>query len=182
MKKIILFAAILFAGVSVVKAEGPKSEGQTKLTVTLKTIQSISVNEADVSIVYSTTDHYLNGNNSGVFTKHLSVYSTGGFDVKVNYDLKNATDSYSEKGSDYAAGTAQALFESIQAVVVDGEKDQASVTLTTTGQSLITSTTGGTNLNYGVRYDGAGTSKYMDYTRAQDRVFTANVIYTITPN
>lgn len=181
MKKLFLFAAILFAGVSVVKADEPQSSDQTKLTVTLNTIQSISVGQDDVSIEYSTIEHYAKGNSSIVYSDHLNVYSTGGFDVKVKYDLDGVTsDSYTATTDGTYEGTAKSLFESIKAVVVDGTAEKG-VNLTTGGLSLITSDTGGTDLKYNVRYDGAG-GEYMNYTRANARTFVANVTYSIIPN
>ena len=125
--------------------------------------------------------HYAKGNSSIVYPDHLNVYSTGGFDVKVKYALDGLTsDSYTATGNGDYEGTATTLFESIKAMVINGDKENG-VKLTTGGESLISSTKGGTDLKYNVRYDGAG-GEYMNYTRATARTFVANVTYTITPN
>ena len=198
MKKVILFAAILFAGVSVVNAqdqkvklktvtadhnsvtEGVKKTASTDLTVVLNTIQSISVNTSGVTLEYTTVDDYTQGVRSGVIADHLEVNSTGAYDVKVSYATE--TDSYSES-TGYSAAD---MFESIE-VAVERADAPTGVTVDTKKlateptESIITSTIGEFGAKFGVDYRGA-----IDYInsikKGETRTYTAQVTYTITPN
>ena len=146
MKKVILFAAILFAGVSVVKAETvtTSDKGSAKLTINLNAIQSITVS-GDVVIDYTSADDYANGKESTQFTT-LNVVSAGGFAIRVQAkDLNNGT---STMAADKIKVTAEA-------VVGDAanESFDANGTLVESAakKALIASTKGGVNKKYTVK-------------------------------
>ena len=186
MKKLILFAAILFAGVSIVKADGSQhitsnssNEASTKLTVTLNSVQSILVRESNVNLAYSTIEHYKNGVSSP-HVDHLNVYSTGGYKVSVKYE--NASDSYESEGVDGLDGGKASLFESVKVVVFDGTTDGVKKRLSTTEQNIIESDEGTLNKDYSIRYDGDLGNNYAQYIKGgAQRVYTADVTYTIAP-
>src|SRR5690554_7051473 len=83
-----------FLNIIEIKAEEPKS-ATVKLNIVLNPIQTIIVNtQQDVDLVYKTIDNY----GEGVLTTikdHLKIFSTGGFEVKVESDgdLRNGDGS-----------------------------------------------------------------------------------------
>src|SRR5690554_6089287 len=86
-KNILVLAALIFS--SILNVNGLFAQTTTDdvtLNIVLKPIQSIVVNPATdhktVDLVYSTMDNYKNGVQA-VKEKHLTVFSTGGFQVKV---------------------------------------------------------------------------------------------------
>ena len=200
MKKLILFAAILFAGVSVVNAQqkvqagaivttdthlylengdtpsGNESTADTELKVTLSAIQSISLNTANIHLKYQSVDDYEKGLSTGPVADHIKVYSTGGFIVNVKYDASTADDTYSEE-------TPDIMFSTIKLDVTDNNGKGLDVTdhdLTSSDTPLITSTAGGFAYTYSVDYKGLGGKAYLDFIKGgEERVFTADVIYTI---
>ena len=191
MKKLILFAAILFAGVSVVNAQNKtthtpvrtghlkKSEvineghssDKTNLMVTLNAIQSISVNTEEIHLEYKTVSDYQEGVQTDFITGHLSVYSTGGYDIGVKYDNPITDNSVGN------SKTAADLFESIQV----GVESKGYKALKRSSENIISSDNGGMNVRYNVNYRGLGTDKYIDYVQNnKTRVLSADVIYEIT--
>lgn len=201
MKKLILFAAILFAGVSVVNAQQVEKEGnyttiphkdvsdvegdtensaQTSLKVTLNSVQSISVNTSEVHLEYKTIEDYQLGVKTPLISEHLNVYSTGGYEVSVYYD--NASGN---TGSSDNALTTEALFETIKVKVTGGA--EVSLKNSENKQVVASSNTGAYNKMYPVEYIGSGIENndgmgYMNnIAEGVQKVYTANVIYTIDP-
>ena len=187
MKKLILFAAILFAGVSVVNAQTkgtytPKShvtvtdavtnkDAKTNLMVTLNSILSISVNTESIHLEYKTVSDYENGVQTDFIANHLNVYSTGGYDVSVRYDNPMLDNSVGN------TKTATDMFNSIQV----GVQGKGYTALDRQAKSIITSEKGGMNVMYNVNYKGQGTEKYRDFIQnGKTRVLSADVIYEIT--
>ena len=192
MKKLILFAAILFAGMSFANAQsqnvkreiaetphktitkGVSTTSSTKLHVTLNPILSISVNTSDINLQYTTVEDYQKGVRTGFIGNHLNVYSTGGFDVAVKYENPSSEDG--------PMGETNDLFKSIQLVTVDKDAAQQSAKfLTRNDQSIIKSNIGAMNLMYNIDYRGKGIEEYVNYIKkGEKRIFTAEVVYTIT--
>jgi capsular polysaccharide biosynthesis protein len=87
MKKIILILSIIFVAVSTTVAQTPVTPTATvNLNVKLNAIQSITASASIVDLEYKTIEDY----NTGVKSPqvdHLTVYSTGGFVVKVASDI-----------------------------------------------------------------------------------------------
>ena len=92
MKKVILFAAVLFSSISImnVQAADPKS-GVATLTLNLNPFQSIYIaNDAgstfskDVHINYTSETDYIGGVSSELLNDYIKVVAAGGYEVSVN--------------------------------------------------------------------------------------------------
>ena len=169
-------------GVSALYSAEPTNSATTTLNIKLNPIQTITVNpDADhkkVELIYTTEDDYNEGVTE-VRTKHLKVFSTGGFQVKVESGefLSNGTTNI--KASDITVLATPS-------VVGKGENTTASaVSLGTTKKTLITSGIGGRNLEYDITYDNTGIEEdaYINLYKANvDNTFTTTVTYTIAAN
>lgn len=184
MKKIILFAAILFAGVSVVKAEGGViGEGDVKVTLTLQPFQSIVIGGTgddgsstgnNVNLVYKDATDYSEGVTT-TMKEHLSVVAAGRYAVKVK--AKTGVFNQSSGGATYDVSnitlTAKANTE--------GAKAGSSIDLSTTEATLIASDTGtGTGVTYDVAYKGAGDNQYVEMLKDNaETIYTTEITYTI---
>ena len=177
MKKVILFAAILFAGVSVVKAEGPVNTGKVNLTVHLSPVQHIEVS-GDANIYYESAGDYASGKKSNESTL-LEVTSSGGYSVSVTADDLTL------------AGATSIGAETISLLVKKGEEDvvtEADNKNIKSAEKFITSTTGGSKVAYNVQYKGTGLDKYYknynSLTNAESSIqkYSTKVVYTITTN
>ena len=204
MKKVILFAAILFAGASVVNAQAVQKNGNvatatqneftattgavatdktssTLLTVELNAIQAISINTSNVTLVYSTIEDYEKGVSNSI-DNHLNVYSTGGYAVGVHYETPKATGDFSNKSL-----ALESFFNSISVGISDDSFDKTTMlVIDKSTEPAITSETGAINKKYKVVYTGAGESfdgtlkGYMDYIKGEGpQTLTATVVYTI---
>ena len=178
MKKIILFAAILFSAVSVAKVQAQAIKtGDAQLTLNLKAVQSIKVT-GNVVINYETADDYLNGKGSTDVTT-VTVVSAGGFVVRVEAeDLKGGG------AKDIAASSIKVT----AAVGSNGDNTTFDATGTlvkgATKTPLISATKGGVNKVYTVSYKGADANKYMEnFNNAGEgatQKYTTTVTYTIS--
>lgn len=189
MKKLILFAAILFAGISTMQAQNQivrtdiqreahtvvkkgieNSSDETNLTVTLNPILSVSVNTTNINLEYTNINHYQEGVRTDFIKKHLNVYSTGGFDVTVRY--QDPKSSYGEDAD------ASSLFNTIQIVNENGMYTN----LSTEAQQIASASYGGFDIAYNIDYRGKGGLAYRDYIQeGKSRTFDATVVYEITP-
>ena len=80
MKKSILVAvAVMVAGIFTVNAQS--KTGEVTVNINLKKFQTLTINENVVDIDFDTEDHYTNGASSKVVNDHLTVSSTGAFQV-----------------------------------------------------------------------------------------------------
>ena len=174
MKKLILFAAILFSAFSVANAQSNK--GTATLTVNLSPVQSISVT-GDVVIEYTSAEDYSKGKGSTDVTT-LNVVSAGGFAISVQAD-------------DLTGGAEDIPASSIAVTAIAGDNGSGSYTpnvtlgkvATGTKAPLITSTEGGVNKQYKVSYKGTGANKYMkNYNAGGTQSYTTTVTYTIAAN
>ena len=181
MKKIILFAAILFSSISImsVQAEDAKT-GEANLTLNLKAVQHINVS-GDVVINYESAADYQGGVTSKNVTT-LTVTSAGGFAVRVEADdLKLGT-----TGKTIAASTIKVSAKAVSAN--DNDTFDPSATLArgtgTTKTALISSTIGGASKVYDVSYTGADTNEYLESYNSADEEGTQSyktvVTYTIS--
>lgn len=180
MKKFILFAAILFAGVSVVKAQTAITD-QATLNVKLNPLLSITVNNASktVNLEYATDANYKDGVGADqVNQDHLSVTSTGGFLIKVEAaDLTATSGTKSMPASSILikaeAGTANPL---------TGAVPVSERSLSNSAVNLIESNFGGTNKTFNVTFTGAKDDLYADnyIVGGVATTYTTTVLYTIT--
>ena len=178
MKKVILFAAILFSSISIMSVQAQTTtsdEGQAKLTLNLSAVQSIKVG-GDVVIDYTTADDYKNGKGSTDVTT-LTVVSAGGYIITAQAeDLKDATNSTSPViESSTIEVTATGISGATGAGAGTLEQDAAKA-------ALITSTQGGVDLQYTVSYKGTGSNEYMKNYNGGGRNYTTTVLYTIAAN
>ena len=176
MKKVILFAAVLFSSISImnVQAQTEKS-GEATLTLNLSAVQSIVVG-GHVAIDYTTADDYANGKGSTDFTT-LTVVSAGGYAITAQAeDLKDATNTSSPViKSNTIAVTATGLSGATGAGAGTLEQSASKA-------ALITSKQGGVGLQYTVSYKGTGSNEYMKNYNGGGRQYKTTVLYTIATN
>lgn len=186
MKTKIALVSVLFIissvlGVNAVYSAGP-TEANVTLNIKLNPIQTITVNpDADhkkVELIYTTEDDY----NDGVIvvrTKHLKVFSTGGFQVKVKSGefLSNGIATSNIAASDVtvkATASGHTIVNSVSEPVALG-----------TEKPFITSTQGGRSLEYDVTYNnelGKNDAYINHYQLKGNNTFTTTVTYTIAAN
>ena len=178
MKKLILFAAILFAGVSVVKAEDPietKQNQSVLLTVNLSAVQHIDVS-GPIVIDYSSANDYANGKVSNSKTT-VKVTSSGSYAIRVTADEL--------KGPEGATAIdASTIAVSVEGLVGDFAKDDDDFRINAT-EPLISNKKGGSNVVYQVSYKGMGADKYYtNYNSLENaekgiQEYSTQVLYSI---
>ena len=197
MKKLILFAAILFASVSLVSAEGTGTtpgtvkEGNVNLTLNLHPFQSISIGgthdggtggtgstASHVVLNYVTAEDYKNGV-STTMNDHISVVAAGQYAVYAEAKEVNF------RGQTVEVGTSTIKLTAEQGTTQGSTATtSADVPLSQTAAKLISSTTGtGTGNTFNVKYTGAGDNAYVD--KLVDNGLTSyetTVTYTIAVN
>ncbi|WP_294201090.1 MULTISPECIES: hypothetical protein [Chryseobacterium] len=171
MKKFI-FAAFSLIGFATVNAQNTVT-----LNVRLKPIQTLVVNTAQktVNLDYNTKDDYANGVTS-TNADHLTIYSTGGFQVKV----KTAGAALLNGTKTIQANTIQ-VKASAGSDPVNGAQYSATAPLSATETTLVTSTAGGVDKKISVEYKGSGANAYLDnYVAGQNpAIYTTELTYTI---
>src|SRR5690554_35420 len=180
-KNILVLAALIFS--SILNVNGLFAQTTTDnvtLNIVLNPIQSIVVNPATdhktVDLVYSTMKDYNDGV-SKTKKKHLTVFSTGGFEVKVSSEEF----SPSEAGRKINASDVTVIATNVEGNNVDNTATSA-VPLGLTGGTLIASTEGGRDLEYNVTYNNelGNNDAYLNlYDKDKDNTFTTTVTYTI---
>ena len=172
MKKILLPTLVLAA----ISAKAQTSTDNVTLNVKLNPIQTLVVNSAQktVDLTYTTKADYSDGVESEQ-KDHLSVYSTGGFEIKakVGADLTNSATSKT-----IAANTINIT----AAKGTDGlEATYSNTTLSTSDAVIVSSTVGGVDKNINITYAGKGADAYINnYIAGQNpTVYTTTVTYTI---
>lgn len=179
MKKVILFAAILFAGFSVVNAESPTATDEATLNVRLYPIQTLVVNPAqkNINLDYITVANYNDGVSS-LQEDHLKIYSTGAFIVQV----ASATNDIVRAGGteSISASTLKVKAEVGSNNPLAGQT-MAEVGLSTTPTNLINSGTGGVDKNFNITYSGLDLNGYVNnyFNDENPTVYTTTVTYTI---
>ena len=170
MKKC-MFASVALLGFITIGAQN------VTLNVRLKPIQTLVVNNAQkiVNLVYVTKDDYANGVSS-LNADHLTIFSTGGFQVKV----KNANAILQSGSKNIKANTIQ-LKASAGTGPINGAQYAQGATLSASATTLVTSTIGAANKKISIEYKGAGANAYIDnYIAGQDpTVYTTELTYTI---
>ncbi|WP_294297198.1 hypothetical protein [uncultured Chryseobacterium sp.] len=175
MKKFI-FGAFSLVGFATVNAQNTVT-----LNVRLKPIQTLLVATAQktVNLDYNTRDDYANGVSSNN-ADHLTIYSTGGFQVKVKsagstLNLVNGTKTIQASSIQIkaSAGTDP----------VNGAQYSAIAPLSATDITLVTSTAGGVDKKISVEYKGGAANAYLDnYVAGQNpAVYTTELTYSIIP-
>lgn len=171
-KNFLLTGALLIVAlfsVNGVMAQSPADKGTTNVHIVLNPMQAILVNDPEVTLEYTTLEDY----NQGVETlkeNHLTVYSVGGFIVKVKSDGDFIGTNGSIEAADViitatAAGDSPGTF--------------APVELSTTANTLITSDTGGFEKKYDVKYSNKLAGEAFAYAGKEGGNYTAIVTYEI---
>lgn len=186
MKRIILTSAIIFAVIAGAFAQTPTTtSSDVTLNVILHKIQSIQVIGTTVDMNYESISDYEGGvtvNKTG----HLSVFSVGGFSVKVNSALANLTSSATEKIEASSITVQASAGASTLGAAVTYETAAA---LTPTPGLLFSSTKGGIAEKFDVAYKGKGNLIYANAAKFVDAVgasatttHSTTVTYSIEPN
>jgi hypothetical protein len=174
MKKFIL-ASFALLGFATVNAQ--TNTDNVTLNVKLKPIQTLVVNPAQktVDLVYTTAADY-SGGVSSTQADHLTVYSTGGFEVKVK-----GADANIVNGSKNIAANTITITASNGANNSVAGATYTPVSLSNNDQVIATSATGGVNKNINVTYAGAGADTYVNnYIAGQTpTTYTTVLTYTI---
>ena len=173
-KKFLLTGALLIVAlfsVNGVMAQGPSDyakSGTTTVNIKLNPMQAIVVNHNEVNLEYTTLENYNQGVETTI-TNHLTVYSVGGFVVKVSSDgdFTNGTNSIPSKDVIITASAG------------DSPDTFSQVTLSTNKNSLITSTTGGFNKSYDVKYSNKLAGDAFAYAAKEGGTYKAVVTYDI---
>lgn len=180
-------AALVICGMVCVNSV--KAQVSDKVTVNLKfkPMQSISVNteQKEVNFVYESEADYLNGVTLATHAKHLKVFSTGGFEVKVNASNENFA-------SENTNLTIPVDHVSVTATASDGNPITNYTSIGTkqpldvVEKMIIKSSEGGTKLEFDVEYDNTGDSSgaYINgynkgHVEGGATVFTTTVTYSI---
>ncbi|MDD4778576.1 MAG: hypothetical protein PHV53_09855 [Fermentimonas sp.] len=152
-----------------------------KLNIILHPVQTITINSShnNVELQYLNIEDY----NKGVSTTlddHLTVTSTGGFQVNIYSKQENFT---------LAGATESIPVSDVVITAINGSDNDLTpifdnVILSTKPESLIRSGIGGINLKYTVTYDNTGVGavgKYADLNLGNtEAIFSTEITYTIT--
>lgn len=178
MKKILLTAAtIITASAISLNANAQNATDNVTLNVKLHPIQTLIVNSGQkaVDLNYVNKDDYANGVSSDQ-ADHLTVYSTGGFEVKVKSSAAELTGTYGSIDANSititpSAGSSNSITGATYTALQLGATEQA----------IITSSTGGVDKNFNIQYKGADANQYVNkYNNSENpTVYTTTVTYTI---
>lgn len=192
-RNLFFVSALILFGLASVNSAMAQTSGSVILNLKFKPVQSITVNPATehqtVDFVYVTKTDYTEGVTVANKVKHLTVFSSGGFDVSVNADHATFTSGNSE------------LTIPVTHIMVKPTKNASNpkntFTFTNTQLSdavvpIISSTGGGKELDFDVEYDNTldvNNDDYiaLGYNKAKvdadgATVFTTTLTYTITTN
>ncbi len=180
-KNFLLTGALLIVAlfsVNGVMAEVPSAKtATTNVSIELNGIQSITVDQTGVNLVYTTIENYTDGVESPLLANHLTVYSVGPFAVKVtsNGIFKN------DNNKSISEGTVTIIPEENETTLGTITPVEITTGEQITGGLLITSSNGGFNKTYNVKYR----HKFADDATAFENeldTYTAQVTYEISSN
>lgn len=168
-----LIVASLFSVNSVMAESTPSETDQVTVNIKLNPIQTITVNHESVLIEYITKDDYNKGV-SMTMGKHLTVFSTGAFNVQV----KANSNFIRSEGTDYIPASDVKIIPT----ALDGYKVFEPNLEVGSYNNIITSDKGGRDISFDITYDNTegGGDNYIDmYHNTKDNTFTATVEYFI---
>lgn len=184
-------AALVICGmvcVNSVKADGTLTNSdQVTVNLKFKPVQSISVktDQKEVNFVYDSEEDYLGGVTLATHEKHLKVFCTGGFEVKVKASNENFVSGNNNL-------TIPVNHVSVKATASAGNPITNYTSIGTpqplddVETMIIKSSEGGTALEFDVKYDNTGDSDgaYINGYNSQHvadgaTVFTTTVTYSI---
>jgi hypothetical protein len=155
------------------------SDGVT-LNIILHPIQTITINSSQkkVNLEYINREDYDNGV-SATLDDHLSVTSTGGFQVNV----ASKQDNFTLSGSTELIPLSDVLINAVNGSDNTLVHTFDDVVLSSNPESLIRSGLGGRDLKYNITYDNTlgSSDKYINKNpNNKESVFTTEITYTIT--
>lgn len=175
MKKKAQLILLMFVVPFIAMAQADNS-GQVTVNIKLYPIQTISVNpqQKDVDLIYSTKEDYQEGVSTEM-PDHLTIFSTGGFEVNMN-----ATGDL--KGNSNSIEAADILIEASKGSQNDLNAIFSAEKLGMSATPIIQSESGGVNQQVNVRYLAQGGDKYINLYSKDDSptTFSTTVIYSIT--
>ncbi len=175
MKKLIL--TTVFTSISLACF----AQESISLNVKLSPIQTLVVNSNQkiVDLIYSNKSDYANG----VTTQndnHLTIYSTGGFQVQVKSNTITLNNSIQAATENSINANSISI---IPSAGTDGlsEAVYSQKLLSTKDQTIVSSRVGGVDKKISVAYKGAGADAYVNnYIAGQNpTIFSTTVMYTI---
>lgn len=178
---IVFFALIVSYGTSSLYAQTTTTEGasdQVTLNIRLKAIQTLLVNSGQkvVNLDYNTTSDYANGVSSDQ-ADHLTIYSTGGFEIKAKSSSAALTNDGGKniEVSDIKITASKGATNKLIGV------DYLSSALSADGTTIVKSDMGGVNQTFNIKYQSAGADKYINHYKHKEdpTYFTTTVTYTI---
>lgn len=175
MKRKLTNIAIMMIMLLTTKMYAQNSDNVT-LNIKLYNIQSLIItNGKTVDIEYTQKEHYANGNSTKI-EDHISVFSTGAFEVKVkpNDNLIN-NNNYIE-------------ISDIKIIPENGSKslnltNLNEITLNKNQETIISSEEGGRDVTFHMTYKAEGEDKYINKINSNENptIYTTDLLYTITP-
>jgi len=149
------------------------AQGSVTLNVKLYPIQTLLVNpsQKNVNLEYVTREDYQNGVVLGQ-KDHLTIYSTGGFQVKVSTVTAANNDTVLNNISVLPSSGSKPLNQSH--VVYTGKN------ISEVEQPIISATKGAVDKNVNISYKGAGNNTFIGYTKNNtpfNQSYT--IVYTI---
>lgn len=155
--------------------------GTATLNVKLNPLQTLIVNPANniVNLEYKTKADYANGV-SAKQENHLTVYSTGGFQVHVKSNQQNLTGGPKDIAANQIKLTASA--GKTNPLESNGNPEYKSVDLVHSGDKgvmLVKSTTGGVDRNIDVTYAAKGDNAFINHVGQAAATYTTTVVYEI---
>lgn len=179
--KIILLSMVISIISSVCVYAQSVSEGSSdkvSLNIVLYPIQTIVVNSNQnvVDLEYLSETDYQKGVSTNQ-TDHLTIYSTGGFNVNV----ESADDKMIGKDKNIAVSDIKISASKGSNNNLPSVEYAANVLLSAAAASLVRSKTGGVDQTFDVMYEAAGDDKYINHYDVDDSptVFTTTVTYSI---
>lgn len=172
----IFLFALFFSGTVFAQSENANS-GNVMLNIKLYPIQTITINESqrEVTLSYETKQDYESGVSSEM-NNHLTIFSTGGFEVKANApkgDLEGTKKTI--EASDILITASKGSNNNLNA-------QYSAERLSINESTIIQSTTGGINQEFNINYQAEGNDKYINHFSKDENptIFSTRIVYSIT--
>ncbi len=184
MKKFIQITAIMLSAVVVSNFAQAQTKEGVELSVIMKPIQILTINNTGgVNLTYITKTDYDEGVTSDQ-KDHLTVYSTGGFNVTV--ESKDITLKNRNVNNDETLASSGILITAALGTTngfANVTKLGSGIPLNTTAKEIISNNKGGVDRNFDIIYKGRGGDAYVNKFFAADggeeSVYNTTVTYTI---
>lgn len=179
MKTKFLFLAIYaISAVSLQNVYGQSTSKTDKVTLKIKLnpIQTLVVNgDKNVDLVYTTVDDYSSGV-SVTKDDQLTIYSTGGFEIKTKSTGSQLTGN---GGANIDANNIKITSSAGSKVIENAH--YSTINLSADENMIVESSTGGVDKNVSIQYEASGENKFINYYKNGETptVYQTEVVYTI---